>query len=159
MTASVKNGYEELFSYDVGDVRYSPSPLATLTFIASCGGTGHALHCKGNFFTFTKSKVTKPGPYSMKTRRWRWDWKVRSMCPLGVFSDMYYFKVSFRNPLPFFLLFIVIDPYHHALIHIFVPCCYSVMVPPHCFSHNCGFMNSYCMLYLMYLRSFLLFLP
>lgn len=144
MTASLKNGREELFSYDYGDVQYSPSPLATLILIGSCGGTDHVLHCKGNFFTFTKSRVTKPGPYSMKTRRWRWDEKVRNIWPLRVFSDMCYFKVSFGNPLPFVLLFIVIDLYHHALIHIFMPCCYSVMVAPHC-----SFMNSYYMLYLM----------
>lgn len=73
--------------------------------------------------------------------------KLRNRCPLGVFSDMYYFKVSFGNPLLFVLLFIVIDSYHHALIYIFIPCCYSVMAAPHCFSHNCSFMNSYYMLY------------
>lgn len=69
------------------------------------------------------------------------------MCPLGVFPDMYYFKVTVRDPFPFLLLFIVIDSYHHVLI--LIPCCYSVMVPPYCFSCNCGPMNSYCMLYLM----------
>lgn len=71
--------------------------------------------------------------------------EVRHVCPLAVFSDMYYFKVSFRDPLPFLFLFIVIDLYHHVLTHTFILCCYSVMVPPYCFSRDCGPMSSYCM--------------